>query len=216
MPDPVTGIIGAAGIGSSLLSSGSQNRAIDRASAAQTAGSDAAIAEIRDARLAQEEILAPYVSAGTGDEGVTGSLQATQALLGLLGEEGQANAISAIESGAEFQALSRQGEDAILQNASATGGLRGGNVQGALAQFRPALLSHTIDQRFRRLGGLNKISQASAAGVGAAGINASGGMAELLRQQGEAIGSGAIARGQSQSDLFSGIGKGIGLIAGGF
>ncbi|WP_449405980.1 hypothetical protein [Massilia phosphatilytica] len=34
-----------------------------------------------------------------------------------------------------FQALQQQGNDAILANASATGGLRGGNVQGALGQF---------------------------------------------------------------------------------
>jgi len=216
MPDPVTGVLGAVSVGSSLLSSRSETRAIDRATEAQVASSDAGIAAVEAARLRQEEILAPYVAAGTGGEGVTGSLQATQALLGLLGEEEQANAISAIESGAEFQALSRQGEDAILQNASATGGLRGGNVQGALAQFRPALLNQTIDQQFRRLGGLNQIGQASAAGVGAAGINSGGSIAELLRQQGEAIGSGAIARGQSQSDLISGIGKGVGLIAGGF
>ncbi len=56
------------------------------------------------------------------------------------GMEAQQGAISGLEGSPIFQALARQGEDAILQNASATGGLRGGNVQGALGQFRPAAL----------------------------------------------------------------------------
>ena len=50
----------------------------------------------------------------------------------------------------------RQGEEAILQGASATGGLRGGNVQAALAQFRPAMLNRFVQQQYERLGGLTR------------------------------------------------------------
>ena len=42
-----------------------------------------------------------------------------------------------------------------MANAAATGGLRGGNTQRALAQFRPALLSQLINQRYEQLGGLS-------------------------------------------------------------
>jgi hypothetical protein len=69
------------------------------------------------------------------------ALQAQMAALGLSGPEAQQEYVAQQEQSPAFQALARQQEEALLQNASATGGLRGGNVQGALAQFRPALLN---------------------------------------------------------------------------
>lgn len=107
----------------------------------------------------------------------------------------QQQAISQIEGGAAFQALARQGEEGILQNASATGGLRGGNVQGALAQFRPALLSQFIDQQYNRLGGLSQLGQASAAGVGAGGQNAATQIGNAYTQAGQAQAGSALAQG---------------------
>lgn len=83
------------------------------------------------------------------------------------GAQGQQQAINQFEQSPMFQSLARQGEEAILQNASATGGLRGGNVQGALAQFRPALLNQQLQQQFQNLSGISALGQASAAGVGA-------------------------------------------------
>lgn len=107
----------------------------------------------------------------------------------------QQQAISQLEGSAAFQALARQGEEGILQNASATGGLRGGNVQGALAQFRPALLNQFIGQQYERLGGLTKIGQASAAGVGAAGQEAATSIGAALTQSGQAQAGNAMAQG---------------------
>jgi hypothetical protein len=82
--------------------------------------------------------------------------------------------------------LAQQGEEAILQNASATGGLRGGNVQGALAQFRPALLNQFLEQQYTRLGDLTKVGQASAAGVGASGITSATNIGQAYTQAGQA------------------------------
>jgi hypothetical protein len=90
----------------------------------------------------------PYAEAGEA------ALQQQQALAGLLGPEAQQAAIAQLEASPQFQAAVAQGERAILQNASATGGLRGGNVQAMLAQFRPQLLSSIIDQQYARLAGL--------------------------------------------------------------
>jgi hypothetical protein len=83
------------------------------------------IQEQRAARLAAERLMAPYVQAGTG------SLEAQQAILGLLGPEAQQQAYAGIEQGPMFQSLVEQGEAGILANASATGGLRGGNIQAS-------------------------------------------------------------------------------------
>ena len=144
---------------------------------------DAAQAGIDETRRqfeAMQELLSPYVQAGTQ------SLTAQQDLAGLNGPEAQAAALQGISSSPEMLALTQQGENAILQQGSATGGLRGGNVQGALAQFRPQALSSLINQQYSRLGGITQMGQASAAGVGAAGMQTGAQVAGLLGQQGQA------------------------------
>jgi hypothetical protein len=178
-------------------------------------------------------LLAPYVEAGTAAlpgiqpymQAGEGALQQQTALLGLGGEEAQRQAISGIESGAEFQALARQGENAMLQNASATGGLRGGNVQAALAQFRPELLQSLINQQYGRLGGLSDVGaattqnlirtgQASAAGTGAAGLESASSIAGLLGQQGAATAGGQLAYGAQAGNTFGALSGGLGSFMG--
>lgn len=102
----------------------------------------------------------PYAQAGAD------ALSQMQTLMGMGSPEDQAAAIAAIEGGPQMQAMVEQGENAILANASATGGLRGGNTQGALAQFRPQVLNQLINQRMSQLGGLVSMGQGAAQGVG--------------------------------------------------
>jgi hypothetical protein len=80
---------------------------------------------------------------------------------GLTGQEAQAQAIEKIAQSPLLAELTRQGEEALLQNRAATGGLRGGNTQGALAQFRPAMLQAEIDKYYGRLAGLSGVGQKS-------------------------------------------------------
>lgn len=166
-----------------------QADAVQSAAQTQSQSADKGIAFQREALDQFTKGLAPYTLAGTG------ALTGQQNLLGLNGNGEQAAAISGIQSSPQFQALQQQGNDAILANASATGGLRGGNVQGALAQFSPALLSQLIDQQYSRLGELAQIGQASAAGVGSAGLNTASNVSSLLQQQGAALAGGQIANG---------------------
>jgi hypothetical protein len=140
----------------------------------------AGVEETRAAREEMRGLLEPYVSAGGP------ALQAQMAALGLAGPEAQQAYVAQQEQSPAFQALARQQEEALLQNASATGGLRGGNVQGALAQFRPALLNQFLEQQYGRLGGLTSLGQQSAAGVGTAGMQSAGSIADLLAQGGAA------------------------------
>jgi len=156
------------------------------------------------------ELMAPYVAAGEG--GMAGQ----QALVGLKGPEAQQQAISALEQSPEFASLVQQGENALLQQASATGGLRGGNTQAALAQFRPQILSALIEQQYGRLGGLTKIGQASAAGQAAAGMETGSNVANLLQQGGAAQAGAAIAAGSVPRQTFGDILKIGGTVAGFF
>lgn len=186
----------------SITGASDQAKAAEKAGKTQAAAAQAGIDEQRRQFDEVVKLLSPFVQAGTGTTGVTGSLQAQQDILGLRGAAPQQAAIGALESGPVMQALTRQGEEAILQRASATGGLRGGNVQAALAQFRPQLLSQLIQQQFENLGGLTQVGQASAAGQATAGMTTGANVANLLQQQGAARAGGQIAEGSAQRMAF--------------
>lgn len=192
MPDPVTALVSG---GSALLSSSAQRSAARSAAGAQTQAAQMGIDEQRRQFDVMQELLSPYVSGGTQ------AFQAQQRLLGLGTPEEQQQAISALEQSPLYQAQVRQGEQALLQNAAATGQLRGGNLAAALAQFRPAMLQQQIQQQFANLGGLAQYGQASAARVGA-GAQASGtNIANLLAQQGAAQAGGELAAGRATSQM---------------
>lgn len=90
---------------------------------------------------------------------------------GMNADQEQAAAMAKFENSPYFQAITRQSEDAMLQNASATGGLRGGNIQDALSKNRPILLQSLIDKQLANLSGLSTNGQNAAAGVGTAAMN---------------------------------------------
>ncbi len=217
--------IGAGLIGTKLAGD-VQTGAAETAAAAQTEAARLGIGEQRRQFDAMQQLLSPYTQAGEG------TLGAQMALLGFSPEaqvegqpqqggfvrdpEAQRGAIAGLEAMPHFQALTRQGEEAILQSQAATGGLRGGNVQGALAQFRPAMLNQLIESQYAKLGGITRIGQASAAGVGAGGQATGVNIANLLGQSGEAQAQSALTAGNVQAgqiaDLAGGIGAGIALL----
>lgn len=130
-------------------------------------------------------------------------------------EEAQRQAISGIQASPQFEALTQQGEEAMLQRASATGGLRGGDIQGALAQFRPQMLSQLIESQYSKLGGMAGQGQSAAGLQGGYGQQTSSNIANLLQQQGAAQAGGQIAAGQAGQQAFQNI-LGLGGIAAGF
>jgi len=155
-----------------------------------------------------QKLLAPYANAGTG------ALAGQQAIIGQSGPDAQKAAIDAIQNSPQFTAMQQQGENRILQNASATGGLRGGNTQAALAQFSPQLLSQLIDQQYSRLGGLTSVGQNAAAGTGNAGMFAGKNVSDLLQQGGAAQAGGYLNAGRAQQNLFGSLGGALGQYIG--
>jgi len=194
MPDPITGLVVG---GSQLIGGLVQSRSAGRAADAQTEAAQRGIEEQRRQFDAVQALLKPYVDVGQP------ALQQQQNLIGLGGPEAQAEAIAALESGESYQAKVRQGEEALLQNASATGGLRGGNIQGALGQFRPAMLQAEIDRQYGRLAGLTTLGQQSAAGVGTAGIQTGARISGLEGDIGSAQAGGELASGRALSGVFN-------------
>jgi hypothetical protein len=219
MPDPITGLIVG---GTQLLGGVLQSEAAEDAASIQAGASREGIAEQRIASDKLQALLKPYVDVGgpalTGlrpyAEAGASAFEEQQALIGLRGPEAERAAIERISGGERFQELAQQGEEALLQRASATGGLRGGNIQGALAQFRPQLLSSLIEQQYGKLGGfadigretqtnLLKFGQASAAGVGAQGVNTATNVSNLLAQQGAAQAGSELAQAKAYGSILN-------------
>jgi hypothetical protein len=183
--------LASAAVGSAVIGGVASNMAASKAAKAQKSSSNAAIANERDQFAQIKELLAPYVNAGNE------ATDAQRALLGLLGDDEQRKAIANVQQGAEFETLLKEGENSILQNASATGGLRGGNTQDALSRFRPQLLNQLINERFSKLGDLAGRGQASAAGQASLQQNSSANISNLLGDIGSANAGRAIAQGQA-------------------
>jgi hypothetical protein len=194
MPDPVTALVVG---GSQLVGGVMQANAAEDAANIQAGAAGQGIEEQRRQFDAMRELLKPYTEAGVP------ALEQQQAFLGLRGPEAERAAIERISGGAGFQESVRQGEEALLQRASATGGLRGGNIQGALAQFRPAMLNQAIEEQYGRLGGMTTIGQRSAAGVGAAGMETGTNVANLLSQQGAALAGGELGQAKAYGQIFN-------------
>jgi hypothetical protein len=208
--DPITASIAAVGgslIGSSM-SANAQEDAANAAANAQTQAAQMGVDEQKRQFDALQQLLAPYTQAGTG------ALSAQQNLIGLNGGTAQQQAISALQSSPAFTSQLAAGENSILQNASATGGLRGGNTQAALAQYSPQLLAQMIQQQYANLGGLTSIGQNAAAGVGNAGMSSATNIANLYSQQGAAQAGSALAAGNAAQTRYSGIGSSLGQLAG--
>jgi len=196
-------------IAGSITGAGAQADAASAAARTQAQAAQAGIEEQRRQFDAITELMSPFLEAGTG------ALAQQQALIGMGAEGDQEQAIAALQASPQFRALTKSGEEAILQRASATGGLRGGNVQDALAQFRPQILSQLIESQYAKLGGLSSQGQAAAAKQAASGQQASSNIANLLQQQGAARAGGQIAAGSEQAQTFQNL-LGIGGIAAGF
>jgi hypothetical protein len=209
-----------------MMASDSQEDAANTAANAQTASSEAAIAEQRRQFDAVRQLLQPYSDQGRQavqdlqpfQQGGAQAQMQQRVLAGLMGPDAQKALIDQIGASPTMQAYTQQGENAILANASATGGLRGGNTQAALAQFRPRLLAQLIDQQYSRLGGISDVArtttqniaqlgQASAAGQATAGLNTATNIGNLLTQQGQAQAGAALAAGQGQANMWSGLGS---------
>ena len=204
---------------------GSYHQAAEAKGAANTQA--AKIGEGIEAQKAASELarqdLQPFVQQGLDAySGLQPFIQGGQdaygqqrAAIGLDGPEAQQAYIDQLEQSPYMQAMMQQGENALLQNASATGGLRGGNTQEALMRMRPEMMQAYMDQQYGRLGGLAgvglqtgqnmyQMGQSSAAGQAAQGIQSAGNVANMLGQQGGVLASGQVA---GASSAGSGLGQ---------
>jgi hypothetical protein len=199
----------AAAVGGAVIGGVMQNNASGKAADAAAGGSKDAMMMQLLMQKKLEKLLKPYNNAGVA--GLGGQLD----LLGLNGNDAQAASISALEKSPQFTSLIKSGENALLQNASATGGLRGGNTSAALAQFRPQMLSQIIESQYGKLAGLSALGENAAAQTGNNMTNSTNQISGLMANAGLIQGQGIIAQGRGYADMVGGIAKGIGQYMGG-
>lgn len=226
----IAGIGAAAGIGGGIISGNAAKSAANKAAAAQTAAAEQGIAEQRrqfditseEQRRQLEQTrtdLAPWQTAGTEALGVQSDI------LGLNGDQAQGGAIQDLQKSPMYQALFGNGENAILANASATGGLRGGNTQRSLANFGRDTLAQVIEAQLAKLGGVSSQGQNAAAQVGNfganavnaitnAGTNSANNVTQLLGDQGAARAGASLASGAATGSMVKDITGAITGLAG--
>lgn len=115
-----------------------------------------------------------------------------------------------------------QGEQAIQENAlataSATGGLRGGNVQrlmaDRMAQFRPQMIQQRINEEMAMLMGMQNMGMGVNQALGAAGTQMGANIGNLTMAGAGAQAQGALAQGAAQANMIGGIGGAIGGVLG--
>jgi hypothetical protein len=150
---------GLGGIFGAVLGAHSNAKAIGKATNAQIAGIDKAIGEQQREYDTSRADFAPYMGIGTSALGPFGDL------LGLNGNDAAAKAIESLKSSPIYQSLYGNGLETVLQNASATGGIRGGNTEGALAEFGRDTLADTMQRQIGNLMGAINVGQGATGSV---------------------------------------------------
>lgn len=197
-------------------------------------------ADATQSQLAQQQyqfdtvrgLLKPYVDAGTaalpGYQAAQGNFQQGLNLYGRVlgqlnditganGSPAQQSAINGLQSNPLYTTSMNLGQQAILANASATGGLRGGNTIANLGYLPGQVLTNVMGTQIGNLGtslngvagllngqntavsqfgGLLNLGENAAAGTGQAAMSTGNNITSLLGQQG-AIGAGSILAGNN-------------------
>lgn len=204
MPAVIPIIGAAATIGGAALSSGATSNAASTQAAEQQAALNQQQAQFNQT----QQNIAPWLAAGTNALGQQMNLLG----IGTGGAQGQQSAIDQLQQSPMYQSLYRNGQNAVLNNAAATGGLRGGNTQNSLANFGSDTLAQVIQAQLANLGGISNTGNASATNLG----NQSQANANAQSQQYNAIGQsqagGILGQAGIWNNAFNSLGKQLGTL----
>lgn len=197
-------------IGASIIGSSSSKKASKKAQAAQIATLNRGI----DTLNTQFDW-----AKGESEPFVQGGQDATNALLELLGlpVNGKATdptqSIAALKGSPIYQALFNNGVDTTLANASATGGLRGGNTQDALARVGTDTLAKVYQDRVSNLSGVSGLGLQALTGLEGLGAANAESVASLFGKQGDVTAGGILQRSAINNQMLNTIASEAGKIA---
>ncbi len=198
-------VVGGASLVSGVLGSKAAGKAADaQAAASRTAQQE----EARQFDVTQKQ-LKPFRKAGVS------ALEQQQALLGLGGEEEQQAAFAAFGESPGQKFLRDQQERSLLRNASAIGGLGGGNVRSALQSQAFGRAQTDFADQFNRLAGLSEAGRAATERTGQFGAQAASNIGGLQQQAGAARASGILGKQQALSGGIQNLAGAFGQFGGG-
>lgn len=171
-----------------------------KAAAAQIAAAEKGIGEVNTQFGQTQGLYNPWINQGTGALGQYGNL------VGTGGAEAQQAAIDQLQQSPFYQSLYRTGEEALLQNASATGGLRGGNTQRSLADFGADTLAQTIQMQLGNLSPLMELGMGGTNQLAGYGAQKASDISNLYLGQGQAKAADYSRRGALTQGIWQGIG----------
>jgi hypothetical protein len=187
----------------------SSRRASRSAGEKQKEAAELAARTQREQLEASQTAQAPFQAAGLR------ALSQQEALTGLSGQEAQQQAFESFAQTPGQQFLRDQQERALLRNASAIGGLGGGNVRTALQQQAFGRAQTDIANQFNRLASISGAGQVATQNVGQLGSIAAGNIGQAQMQAGAARASGILGQNQALQQGISNI-AGIAAQSGAF
>lgn len=184
-----------------LFGAGSAKKASKNAEAAQLDYLNRALTAEQQQNAQSRTDLAPWRDAGGA------ALVQQGDLTGIHGNDPQAAAIAQLQASPLYQSLYRNGLEANLQNASATGGLRGGNEGRSLADFGADTLSTTIQNQLGNLGALSGQGLQATNSTVSSGDALTQAIAQILGNQGQVRAGGILTRGGINSSIWNNFGN---------
>ena len=236
MPAVIPIIGAAATIGGAALASGATKSAANTQAASQQAALDQQQAQFnqtqanqapwlaagRDALSQQMNLLGIGGTAGTPGTYSGGGYNAqtgqwtpgtmSAATPGISASDAQQQAITQLQQSPMYQSLYRNGQNAVLNNAAATGGLRGGNTQNSLANFGSDTLANVIQQQLANLGGISNTGNTTASNLGNQAQANSNAQSNLQSQIGSTQAGGILGQAGIWNNAFNSLGKQIGTL----
>lgn len=174
-------------------------QAINKANKAQQAGIAAAQQAFQATQAEAKTNLSPYIAGGLEASnmrnrllGLGDNLTGTE-FNPYTAQQQQAGALNVLGDSPLYKTSVRQGEEALLQNAAATGGVRGSNIQTSLAENRENLFAQVLQNYLSQLGGVSDD-----------GLGASNSLAQLGANNASALGGLSVQSGNSNAGAILG------------
>lgn len=142
-----------------------------------------------------QENLRPFQEAGVG------ALGQQQALLGLSGQDAQNEAFAAFNESPGQKFIRERAQKNLVRNASAIGGLGGGNVRSALVEQGTGFAQQDFNNQFGRLGQIAGQGQAAVTNIGQFGAQAANQAGSAAIAGSEARASGILGGAQVESQF---------------
>ena len=157
---------------------------INQGNSALASGRDAANAAVTSAKNEANSFLNPYNAAGQK------SIDLQAAYTGALGPQAQKAAFDAYMSSPNLAWLRQQGEESVMNQAAATGGVGGGDVLKELQKFGTGIAAQDFQNQFDRLSTITN-----------QGINAGTNMGNFSMNAGGKIADNTMSAAQGQAQL---------------